>query len=372
MTLGVAGSMKPSPSILALVTDAFGGQGGIAQYNRDLLSALASPEGGAASITVLPRHASDSASPPDFIRQAAPRRGRVAYSLIALATALTRPYGIIYCGHLFMAPLAALIAKLKGAKLLIQAHGIEAWERSPRLRRAALEAADLVLCVSRFTRARVLDWAVIAPERMLVLPNTVGDTFTPGDGASLRATLGLESKLVLLTVGRMDSRERYKGHDLVIAALPSLIANGHDATYVIIGDGDDHPRLEALASGAGLSERVRFLGMMECERLIEAYRMADLFVMPSTGEGFGIAFLEALACGTPALGLNVAGARDALADGELGTLACASDLAASIDRLFAQTPTDGHALARAVRARFGREKFHVQAKLAIERLAETA
>ena len=72
-----------------------------------------------------------------------------------------------------MAPLAALIAKLKGAKLIIQAHGIEAWPRPSRLQRAALETADLVLCVSRYTRARILDWAAIAPERVLVLPNTV-------------------------------------------------------------------------------------------------------------------------------------------------------------------------------------------------------
>lgn len=364
--------MKPAPSVLALVTDAFGGQGGIAQYNRDLLSALAAPEGGAAAITVLPRHASSAARPPDFIRQAAPRTGRVAYSLNALVTALTGSFDIIYCGHLYMAPLAALIAKLKGGRLVIQAHGIEAWGRPSPLRRAALEAADLVLCVSRYTRSRILDWAVIAPERILVVPNTVADTFTPGDGASLRASLGLDGKRVLLTVGRMDARERYKGHDLVIAALPALIAKGHDVTYVIIGDGDDRPRLEALACDAGISERVRFLGLIEPERLVEAYRMADLFVMPSTGEGFGIAFLEALACGTPALALGVAGARDALAEGELGTMTLESELVGAVADLLSKAPVDRRALARAARARFGRKLFHAQAQLAKERLTEAA
>ena len=134
----------------------------------------------------------------------------------------------MFCGHLYMAPLAALIARFKGAKLIVQTHGIEAWPRPSRLRRAALEAADLVLCVSRYTRAAVLGWAAIAPERVLVLPNTVGEAFTPGDGSALRAKLGLEGKRVLLTVGRMDSRERYKGHDRVIAAIPELVAQGHD------------------------------------------------------------------------------------------------------------------------------------------------
>ena len=138
-----------------------------------------------------------------------------------------------------MAPLAALIAATERAKLIVQMHGIEAWPRPSRLQRAALESADLVLCVSRYTRARVLSWAAIEPERVLVLPNTVGEAFTPGDGSSLRATLGLEGKRVLLTVGRMDARERYKGHDRVIEALPQLVAAGHDVIYVVLGDGDD-------------------------------------------------------------------------------------------------------------------------------------
>ena len=159
-----------------------------------------------------------------------------------------------------MAPLAALITRLKGAKLIVQTHGVEAWPRPSRLQRAALEAADLVLCVSRHTRAAVLSWAAIAPERVLVVPNTVREAFTPGDDSTQRAALALEGKRVLLTVGRMDSRERYKGHDRVIAAIPDLVAKGHDICYLVVGEGDDRARLEALARDAGVSERVRFLG----------------------------------------------------------------------------------------------------------------
>ena len=83
-----------------------------------------------------------------------------------------------------------------------------------------------MLCVSRYTRAAVVGWAAIAPERVVVVPNTVAEGFTPGDGSALRAALGLDGKRVLLTVGRMDSRERYKGHDRVIAAIPALVAAG--------------------------------------------------------------------------------------------------------------------------------------------------
>ena len=66
--------------------------------------------------------------------------------------------------------------------MVVQMHGIEAWPRPSRLQRAATEAADLVLCVSRYIRAYVVEWAAVAPERLVVVPATVADGFTPGVG----------------------------------------------------------------------------------------------------------------------------------------------------------------------------------------------
>ena len=278
---------------------------------------------------------------------------------------------VVFCGHLFMAPLAALVARLKNAKLLVQTHGIEAWSQPSRMQRAAVERAVLVLCVSRHTRAAVLSWATIAPERVLVVPNTVREAFIPGDAAVQRPDWAGKGRQVLLTVARMDARERYKGHDRVIAAIPELVARGHDICYAIVGEGDDRPRLETLARGAGVGERVRFLGAQNLPSLIESYRAADLFVMPSTGEGFGVSFLEAMASGTPALGLNVAGARDALADGELGTVVTESELATAIARLLRQSKPDSRNLAARVRARFGRKQFGENARNAWDRLMKT-
>ena len=362
--------LGPQAHCFALVTDAFGGNGGIAQYNRDLLSALA--EGSALlSITVLPRHAPQRIAAPAAINQTPARRGKFAYAATTLLTAFRRRVDVVFCGHLYMAPLAWLIAWLRGAKLVVQMHGIEAWPRPSRLQRAATEAADLVLCVSRHTRACVAGWAAIAPERVVVVPDTVADRFTPGDGRELRAALGLDGKRVLLTVGRMAPGERYKGHDRVIAAIPDLVGRGHDVVHLIIGEGDDRARLEELAQESGVAERVRFLGAVDPKHLVDAYRMADLFVMPSTGEGFGIAFLEAMASGTPALGLDAAGARDALADGELGTVVAEEDdLPAAIARLLTMPKSDADALSQAVHARFGRPVFRAQAGLALGRLLE--
>jgi phosphatidylinositol alpha-1,6-mannosyltransferase len=215
----------------------------------------------------------------------------------------------------------------------------------------------------------VLAWADLPPELVVVMPDTVGDPFTPGDGGELRTAWRLDGKRVLLTVGRLDPRERYKGHDLVIAAIPDLVARGHDIAYAVIGEGGDRSRLAGIAGRLGVADRVHFVGFAAPETLVAAYRMADLFVMPSTGEGFGIAFLEAMASGTPALGLAVGGASDPLSDGELGTaLGRDDDLAAAIDRLLTGPRSCPFALAERVRARFGREAFAARLGLALGRI----
>jgi phosphatidylinositol alpha-1,6-mannosyltransferase len=362
--------MTHALSMLALATDAYGGRGGIAQYNRDFLSALVEV-GAASSILVLPRYAPDPVAPPSGINQATPRPSRFGYSVAALrAAGLWHRVDVVFCGHLHMAPLAALIARLKRAKLIIQAYGIEAWSRPSRLCQAAIDVADIVLCISRYTRSCILRWAAVAPERILVLPTTVDEAFTPGDGSALREAWRLQGKRVLLTVARMDARERYKGHDRVIAAIPQLLGRGHDVVYVVVGEGDDQPRLVALANKTGVGDRVRFMGAVERQTVIDAYRAADLFLMPSTGEGFGIAFLEAMASGTPALGLAVAGARDALADGELGMAVAEDDLLAAIERALGDARSDPEALASATRSRFGRKPFSTGARMVINRLLE--
>jgi phosphatidyl-myo-inositol dimannoside synthase len=362
--------MNTSPTMLAIVTDAFGGRGGIAQYNRDFLGALVQT-GAVSSITALPRLAPDLPALPEKIEQTSARPGRIAYSVAAVRIALLRRVDVVFCGHLFMAPLARLIAYVKRAKLIVQTHGVEAWPRPSTLQRVALEAADLVLCVSRYTRAAVLSWASIPPERVIVVPNTVREEFTPGNSSTLRSALALENKRVLLTVGRMDSRQRYKGQDRVIAAISYLVAAGHDVEYLVVGQGNDRDRLEALARDAGVTKRVRFLDAPELQSLVELYRIADLFVMPSTGEGFGIAFLEAMACGTPAVGLSVTGARDALADGQLGTVVSEADLRVAMARLLATPKPDPHVLSVATRTRFGREQFAACVQAALNRLTES-
>lgn len=308
--------------ILAVVTDAYGARGGIAQYNRDLFQALAA-SADVVEILVLALQAMAEAGrdqAPAKVRQLPPRRSKLGFAYAALRLVRRyRPIDLIFCGHIHLAPLALSLSVISGAPLWLQLHGIEAWHRPGPLRRWAAERAHLVTAVSRHTRRRFLAWADCLPETVKVLPNTVDERFHPGPKPdALLEHHGLSGKQVLLTVSRLAASERYKGHDQVIRAVAALQDSHPDLVYVVAGDGDDRTRLERLAGTLGVSERVRFIGQVPDHELPDLYRAADLFVMPSTGEGFGIVFLEALASGVPAIGGDGDGSRDPLRDGHAG------------------------------------------------------
>lgn len=344
--------------VLALVTDGFGGHGGIARYNEVFLHTLAGLEV-VAGVEVVARHGtplSDARYSLPVDQQTA--AGKRAYVARVAARAARRRFDLVFCGHLHMAPLAALVARRQRCPWWLQVHGIEAWTAPGRAVRAAVARAALATAVSRYTRRRLLAWADLEPHRVRVLPNVAPPRFAPGPKpAALIRRHDLEGRRVLLTVGRLAASERYKGHDRVIEAVAALAGRHPDLVYLIAGDGDDRPRLEALAGAHGVADRVRFIGRVPDEELPDLYRLADLFVMPSTGEGFGIVFLEAMASGVPALGGDADGSVDPLRDGALGMAASPERTVEAIRILLERPPVAGPALAAEVRRRFGVEPF---------------
>jgi phosphatidylinositol alpha-1,6-mannosyltransferase len=219
-----------------------------------------------------------------------------------------------------MAPLAAIVARGLGVPLWLQLHGTEAWEPLGRWQRRAAERASLVTAVSRFTRARFLSCTGLDPARVRVLPNTFDASFAPGPKPQhLIDRHALGGRKVLLTLGRLAPDERRKGQDQVIRALPEILASCPEAVYVVAGTGHDRDRLESLARRLGVERAVAFVGRIAPAEIADYYRAADVFVMPSTQEGFGIVFLEAAACGVPLVGGNRDGSTDALADGAIGS-----------------------------------------------------
>jgi phosphatidylinositol alpha-1,6-mannosyltransferase len=305
--------------ILALVGDCYGARGGIARYNQDLFESLA---GAGAEVLVLPRLGDASGlTLPAGIRQWPPVFSRSLYSLASLWAAWRhRPIDVVFCGHVFMAPLALTLARLFAARYWLQTHGIDIWTPRSGYRRAAIEAADLVTAVSRVTRRRLMEWTDLAPDRVRVLPNTVREVFSPGAVTpEYRARLGIAGGPIILTVGRLASTERSKGHEAVFKLLPALRKRFPGLVYVIAGEGDDLSRLRQRARDLGLGDTaVRFLGYVPDAELPDLYRLADLFVMPSSTEGFGIVYLEAAACGLRVVGGAADGSADAIQDSRVG------------------------------------------------------
>ncbi|MBL0900865.1 MAG: glycosyltransferase [Reyranella sp.] len=314
--------------ILALVGDCYGARGGIARYNQDLFEALA--EKGDAEIVILPRLGNATGlSLPQGLTQKPAIFSRLGFSLAAFGAAWRhRPFDVVFCGHLFMAPLAFVIARLLGARCWLQAHGTDVWKDRRTMARRMIERADLVSVVSRETRRILLGWVDLPPERVRVLPDTVQDVFTPGPPSpALRAALRLGDAPVLLTVGRLAAAERYKGHEAVFSVLGALREKHPGLIHLVAGDGDDRRRLEQAAADLAPAGAVRFLGYVPDWELPDLYRSADLYVMPSTEEGFGIVYLEAAACGLRVVGGRGGGTADAIPE-RVGVIVDPADRAA--------------------------------------------
>lgn len=357
--------------ILALVSDAFGGHGGIARYNSDLLCAL-SHSAAVSRIVALPRMQPEPIGTlPAKVSQLPAIADQIRYSLKAVRLARQMPPGtLLFCGHLLMAPLAGFISRLTGQPLWLQVHGIDAWAKPTDRVRWGARRSDLVTAVSRYTRNQMLaNWWDGSTDRIRVLPNTVDTAYSPGPKSpKIIARHGLAGRKVILTVSRLASAERYKGHDYVISALSQLRLDHPDAVYLIVGGGDGVDYLRSVAQTFDVAGHVIFAGKVPHEELPDYFRTADVFVMPSVKEGFGIVFLEAAACGIPVIGGNRDGSVDALADGEIGTLVDPEDpamIAKAIDRAFKSSPRDG---LKAV-ARFSKQNFEQHVGSIIEDLA---
>ena len=137
--------------ILALATDAFGGFGGIARANRDLFEAIGKQH----EVDILPRHAKESeiGPLPLNVTQSKPFPGRVGYAAHAFYKMLVRPeVDVIFCGHLFMVPLAWILSKIFAKPVWLQLCGIEAWDKPSRAIQRVVKDAHLVTAISRYTR----------------------------------------------------------------------------------------------------------------------------------------------------------------------------------------------------------------------------
>jgi D-inositol-3-phosphate glycosyltransferase len=326
--------------------------GGMNVYVRELGRALA--ERGA-SVDIFTRRQSSEA--PDVVEyapgarvvhlEAGPRRHVDKYDVLDylpdLACGIQRwraltgvSYDLIHSHYWLSGRLGLLFADRWGVPMVSMFHTLaqlknrvaeSAAEREQTVRfdieRRTMAGSDRVVAATDVDRAQIVrHYGDLAP--IAVIPGGVDlSRFRPLDQVRARAALGLpEAGRVLLFVGRI---QRLKGLEVLFRAFGLL--GGLDARLLVVGglpssslEAREISRLEQLAARLGISERVSFAGAVSHERLPEYYAAADVTVMPSSYESFGLVAVESLACGRPVVATRIGGLRTIVRDGETGLL----------------------------------------------------
>lgn len=246
------------------------------------------------------------------------------------------------------------------ARYSIFVHGGELEWAGKGSRQRALANAHRVLANSEFTAAAV---ARVAPEcaaRVRVVPLCLDpDRVSSWDDARPSGP----REPAALIVGRMWAEERGKGHDALIEGWPEVRRRLRDAQLWIVGEGDDAPRLQALARASGVDGGVRFLGRVSDIELGTLYRRASVFAMPSRQEGFGLVYAEAMWHGLPCVGSTRDAAGQVIVDGKTGLLVPYGDPRATADAVASllsnpeRARAMGEAGSRRAREHFGFERF---------------
>jgi phosphatidylinositol alpha-1,6-mannosyltransferase len=313
-------------------------------------------------VTLEPPAAEPRHSEPGIMRIG--RRSPARLSVLALNVAAARaglrqPPDVVLSMHIVCAPAVALIRATcrVGAAQYLYAKEVPA---RPRLARAAMQLAQRTICVSRHTRELALAAGGPAERIMLLHPGV--DLPPPVSGEK-------ESRPTIVTVARLS--DRYKGHDVMVAALARIRSSLPEVQWVVIGDGPLRAELETAAQAAGVADAAQFLGAVDDAERDRWLARSHVFAMPSRvppdrgGEGFGIVYLEAGAHGLPVVAGRAGGAVDAVLDGETGVLADADDPDSVADAILRLLGDQTLARAMGVRGRAHAER-HTWSAVAAE------
>ena len=212
-------------------------------------------------------------------------------------------------------------------KLILFAHGREVWVPFKGWKKKLIAKFDRILPVSEYTK-EVMKKLHRLPEAKLRVINNCLDPFLPipetsEKDKSLMNRYGLvQNDIILMTVTRMSINDRNKGYDKVFLALRDLKAGYPNLKYLVVGKYDklEKQAIDTRLKELGIEALIKFTGFIPEEQLAKYFNLADIYIMPSKKEGFGIVFIEAMYYGKPVIAGNVDGSVDALFNGKLGLL----------------------------------------------------
>ncbi len=242
------------------------------------------------------------------------------------ALAAARPYDLVHGHDWLVAHASAALADRLGVPYVTTIHATEhgrhqGWvQDEPQAHIHSVERwmsarADSVIVCSYYMRGHVADIFDIDERRVAVIPNGIDprDLRPVGDLKALRAEFAAPHEKLVLLVGRLVYE---KGFQLALDALPGVIERVENVRFLVAGSGTHERELKAQAQRLGLSEHGVFLGWIGDDALHSLYRIADLCVVPSIYEPFGLVALEAMASGCPCIVADTGGLREVVPSGE--------------------------------------------------------
>lgn len=312
------------PNHVFIFLEIFNQEGGIQSYIKDVLEAYETLDY-QAEIFLL-RDTPDVNNPFKtekfrfhYLKTLPPFLGRLKLAFLLLISLIKNCPDHVFCGHIKLAVLVNLFCKTLNIPYTVLTYGKEVWSTLPQFECRALKQANNIWTISRYSQKCLSNANNIDLNQVKILPCVVDENrfFIAEKSPQLLSKYNLKTAKVLMTVARLWSGDIYKGVDVTIRALPQILAIFPNTKYLIIGRGDDQPRLAKLAQDLGLENKVIFAGFIPTEELVNYYQLADAYIMPSQ-EGFGIVYLEALCCGKPVLSGDNDGSADPLQDERLG------------------------------------------------------
>src|SRR6266851_1642038 len=311
--------------ILLLLSSVFGLTGGVHTFNRALIKAM-DDLAGDLGLDVTVFSLLDGEAPfqaaADYLSSGHTQyrgfKGNRAEFAAATLLAGWQANRVVF-GHVNFSSLACGMPK--PIKSLV-VHGIDVWRPLPSLQKLGISQMREILSVSEYTQEALVHFNGMPPVQFRLLPDTLDPLYSRmADKIRPAKELGLPPGHMMLAVTRLASTEDYKRIDLVIKAMPAILRHIPDAFCVVVGHGGDRSRLEKLAQETSVADRVIFAGFVADELLPTYYTACELFVLPSTREGFGIVFLEAMYHAKACVGATAGGVPEVVKDGETGLLA---------------------------------------------------
>lgn len=318
-----------SNKALLLLTGAFQLGGGIAAANRLVYAAL---QDAGYAIDIYALNETDSSRGNSTSSYCSFANSKLRFTVAVWKTLFSCRYEFVFCDHVNLASILLPLKMLTKQPVVVRLNGIEVFPPNPSFEgRLGLRAATHLTAISDFTKTQVVNQfpALTVTTIDLSLPPSVGELSAPpsilDSELKFRAVDGSERALhtrYILHIGRMASGEQYKGQDTLIRAMPLILEKHPEAQLVLVGQGDDRDRLLALAKEQDLKTQksVFFPGFVEQDILEALYAGCYVFAMPSSGEGFGLVYLEAMRWARACLGSYVDAAATVIVDGETGVL----------------------------------------------------